>query len=92
MSAIIEGALFQQLLRESCVQDPLEALSREFFKGQVQRKSPYSAHFIYVSPAALTPREIHARMQDPSFCQKCFKGDFAHYYDCPLSPWRVDTL
>jgi hypothetical protein len=92
MSAIIEGALFRQLLENSCVQDPIEALSREFFSGRIERKSPYAVHFICVTQAALTPREIEERLRDPSFCQKCFKGDYAHYFDCPLSPWRVENL
>lgn len=68
----------------------MEALRRDFFKGKRVYVSEMSIEYTVVFEPALTEREIHERMTDPSFCQKCFRGEFIHYFDCPLSPWNAD--
>jgi hypothetical protein len=80
--------LFDKLVRESDVKDPLLAKSKPFFYGV----KTYSSETDYVGTTlhepAFTDDKITSRLSDHRFCRFCFMYD-EHDYDCRSSGWRV---
>ena len=75
MKGLLEIEVISELISNSDVKNPREALTKPFFLGIKNVCQP-----------ALTKNSVQKRMKDEMFCQYCFEYD-KHDYHCRNSGW-----